>query len=380
MGNPDAAVRKCRQVRVATVYGAAHGLGLYTNVLDLNNVLRDRVSDVQTLREGQTGGTPLKSDPVWPLVILVEEGKHASAPDRNGDGVFTPGYDVNRFAADAWGARDTMRTKIIAPVFRADTFKQRIPAISFENGEPKAADDSPWAQNLFKTQVSYDYTVKRATDDAEICGDPEKFLTENERNQVLERYAEDLKQQRGSGNPKELLRGKKFCDDASIHSRFNGIDLLQRIGVGGQYNGYTRFWERFSASFRFDGGFGWTGTIPIPVPVPSLGGVIVGRLAGPWFWNGRPEARHSIDALYTPSASRVADWYVAGGYDWGNYVKEEIHEDGKRTAVELGTRFRIPTQKFGTFLGARIGVRANTGTDRALSNARIIFEVGAGIW
>ena len=42
----------------------------------------------------------------FPLSILIEEGKHASATDKNGDGIFTPGYDMSKRVNDAWGVRD----------------------------------------------------------------------------------------------------------------------------------------------------------------------------------------------------------------------------------------------------------------------------------
>ncbi len=45
-----------------------------------------------------------------PFHILVEEGKHASITDMNGDGYYTPGYDVNVRTNDAWGLRDVIRT------------------------------------------------------------------------------------------------------------------------------------------------------------------------------------------------------------------------------------------------------------------------------
>jgi hypothetical protein len=47
-------------------------------------------------------------DIAWPLHVLVEEGEHASVPDRNADGVYNPGYDVTHDPRDAWGIRDTM--------------------------------------------------------------------------------------------------------------------------------------------------------------------------------------------------------------------------------------------------------------------------------
>ena len=81
---------QCYAVRVTRIAGAAHGSDWYSNVLDVS---------------------PETDDLVLPPHILVEEGKHASAPDRNPDGWFTPGYDATLNANDAWGVRDTIREK-----------------------------------------------------------------------------------------------------------------------------------------------------------------------------------------------------------------------------------------------------------------------------
>jgi len=64
-------------------------------------------------------------DVVLPLTVLVEEGKHASCPDRNGDGIYTPGYDVNVRVNDAWGVRDIFRSRITGARFRSEEFKPR---------------------------------------------------------------------------------------------------------------------------------------------------------------------------------------------------------------------------------------------------------------
>src|SRR5262245_21315282 len=79
----------CYEVKLFRVSGAAHGVGWYTNTLNIYDA---------------------SSDPVLlPPVVLVEEGKHATVPDRNGDGVYNPGYDVNVNPNDAWGIRDGLR-------------------------------------------------------------------------------------------------------------------------------------------------------------------------------------------------------------------------------------------------------------------------------
>ena len=72
---------------ISRVIGAAHGVTWYANQLNIGNDERD---------------TSL------PITLLVEEGKHATSPDRNADGFYSPGYDVNFRYTDAWGVRDLL--------------------------------------------------------------------------------------------------------------------------------------------------------------------------------------------------------------------------------------------------------------------------------
>ena len=56
-----------------------------------------------------------------PLTVLVEENKHATSPDRDGDGLYMPHYDINRFSNDGWGIRDVAGTgKLGSPAYTAD--------------------------------------------------------------------------------------------------------------------------------------------------------------------------------------------------------------------------------------------------------------------
>jgi hypothetical protein len=71
---------------VTKVVGKAHGMLWYDNTLEIDKYA------------------------IFPMTLLVEEGKHATSTDKNGDGYFTPGYDVNKRVNDAWGVRDVMRT------------------------------------------------------------------------------------------------------------------------------------------------------------------------------------------------------------------------------------------------------------------------------
>ena len=76
-------------IGVTRVSGQAHGLVWFWNVLNTDEYTQ------------------------LPMHLLVEEGKHAVATDKNGDGVFTKGYDVNVRINDAWGARDIIRTGLL---------------------------------------------------------------------------------------------------------------------------------------------------------------------------------------------------------------------------------------------------------------------------
>jgi hypothetical protein len=66
-------------IAVWKIVGKAHGVLWYDNTLEVDD------------------------DTSFPIRILVEEGKHASCTDKNGDGYYTPGYDVNKRINDAWG-------------------------------------------------------------------------------------------------------------------------------------------------------------------------------------------------------------------------------------------------------------------------------------
>jgi hypothetical protein len=69
---------------VTRVIGKAHGIEWYWNISEV---------DAETK---------------MPFTLLVEEGKHAVGTDKNGDGYFTPSYDVNVRVNDAWGTRDVI--------------------------------------------------------------------------------------------------------------------------------------------------------------------------------------------------------------------------------------------------------------------------------
>ena len=73
------------------------------------------------------------------------------------------------------GARATPCDRVsLSPAFRSDTFKQRIPEITVDDAGTlrQAQTQDSWAAQTFSRYVRYDYRLRRATDDREICGDP----------------------------------------------------------------------------------------------------------------------------------------------------------------------------------------------------------------
>ena len=105
-----------REARLKRVTGFAHGTDWYSNELHV------------------------EADTRLPITILVEEGKHASSPDRNADGIYTPGYDVNRRINDAWGVRDVLGSGFLAAGgFQASMAKPRRPP---DRRAPPALDDA----------------------------------------------------------------------------------------------------------------------------------------------------------------------------------------------------------------------------------------------
>ena len=110
-----------------TIIGRAHGSRLLANELDLSARHRDRGHSLASF--------------TLPVTLLVEENKHATAPDRNGDGVFSPGFDVNRSVSDAWGVRDSFGSGFfVSPVYQSWMTKprarnDRVPPCTLESAD-----------------------------------------------------------------------------------------------------------------------------------------------------------------------------------------------------------------------------------------------------
>ncbi len=306
----------CSQIRLDRVEALAHGIRWYTNVLDV------------------------QPDTVLPLTILVEEGKHASCPDRNSDGIFTPGYDVNVRVNDAWGVRDVMGAgAVLGTSFSSSMAKTRDAAFrlsppasdnacSGARGPASLAQSAGLGQYELRPASSVPHCPLTGPVDGRLAG-------------MMDYHA--------FGEPPDQ-------HSTEVGLVLTGPESLSRIVTG--------ISARLESSKL---GIGLTGPgIDLPVfwLVPRFSIV---------------EDSYSAEALITPSASRWAGWYISGGYS--TFLKEGIRKHG--FAGELGLKLRVTMEgkrKWAllgySFAGVRFGIRADG--FGSLSRPRAIIEFGAG--
>jgi len=309
--------------------GEAHGNVWYSNVLD--------VDEETTL----------------PIHLLVEEGKHGIATDKNGDGYFTPGYDVNARVNDAWGVRDTIRSgRLFSGKFEAYMAKVRQP-------EHRVLPPLP-ADSLVIDE--------------------------------LEQRAEA-----GVENAVYELRPYPSSEFAA------GDDLLMQKMREKEYEGWPALYQPvfltrevtewitsdlemrpFSVSFRYDGVPGLSVAFPLlvvkNVHEPMTGGYLVHRL----YFQDEGFRDLGWMVMYTPSASRWFDEYFAAGIETDRYDGEDGTLLKKRDFVlEMGFKFRFkaPVKTFGVlpaFWGFRFGIK-NVGKFE-IESLSYVIEIGAGVW
>jgi len=310
----------CQEVQVERVVAFAHGVDWYSNELELGDDTR------------------------YPLTFFVEEGKHASAPDRNADGIYTPGYDVNRRIKDAWGVRDVLGSSaLISPGYEASMTKPRRPRYRVVPESPLPSCVGEHHRSLEEGEDVLARYQLRQSRDVPICSGI-----------VAERALE------GSMRLNSFGLGR-----APVQHRFAGLDsaLLQPPSGPGALVP--------SVAFRWDQGPG-VALLFRGLDLREL--YIVPRftwVTGPTF---------SLEALVTQTAAQFASGYFSTG------AARERLSDGTiswRFVLETGMKFRVTLSGWQrilslgySFAGVRLGVRSD-GFDH-LSNLRVVFELGAG--
>ena len=318
---------ECRYgISIQKVIGKAHGILWYDNTLEVDKYTR------------------------FPLTILVEEGKHASCTDKNGDGYYTPGYDVNKRINDAWGVRDVMRTgALFSGAFESWFAKVRVP-------KDRVYPPLPVDSNMREAHlVNGEYAP----------GQPVYELRPYPRVAAAEDYPDHT----------IIHFVDKGYDDWPDEISDTGLKDL------GRWLEEENFIKSLSIAYRYDGRSGISFVFPLlilkNVQDPVSGGWIVNRI----YLKDHHLRDFSWNVLYTSSASRWIDGYFALGWEWD--------DDGQSTTshftTETGIKFRgnlskSPVRflsKLGTdFWGLRIGMRT-WGFDN-FDLIGYVIEIGAG--
>jgi hypothetical protein len=317
---------------VSKVVGKAHGLQWYDNTLEV---------DTYT---------------VFPMTILVEEGKHANSTDKNGDGYFTPGYDVNKRPNDAWGVRDVMRTgQLFTGGFQSWHAKVRKEE---HRVFPPLPEDSLLRNAYIK--------------DGEYAPDNAKYILRPLPSSEL-----------------ADARLKKYIDSKGAPE---WPDMLPDT----DWNKFTSwiesesFIKSLSIAYRYDGDHGFSFVFPLFVVKsfedPLAGGYLTHRM----YLKDHGLRDFGWMLHYTPSASRWVDTYISAGVEWDVYDLPEGSEKPTKTdtnfVLETGIKLRFNVQfspfkflaKLTDFWGLRIGIRNVGAFD--INRMVYVIELGAGVW
>jgi len=318
--------------------GEAHGLAWYFNVLDTDEYTR------------------------FPIHMLVEEGKHGMCTDKNGDGYYTPGFDVNVRVNDAWGVRDIIRQgALFTGGFEAWMAKVRRKE---HRSFPPLPEDSPLRQKYSDNGVY-------APDNAIYQLRPFPAAAEASGDELLHHKMEE----------------KEKLDWPEIHHVTDRKQLSRWADAGLAL-------KSFAISLRADGDLGFSFVFPLFIlknfEDPMSGGFLVHRM----YLKDRRLRDFGWQLMYTPSASRWIDTYFAAGveFDREDVSPPPTNPDSANTflqtdfVLETGVKFRVNITKsplkflsfLTDFMGFRAGIKNKGFFD--ISKLTYVLEFGAGVW
>jgi hypothetical protein len=318
-------------VFITRVSAKAHGIIWFWNVID---------TDAETR---------------FPMHILVEEGKHGTATDKNGDGYFTPGYDVSRHINDAWGIRDNIRSgQLVSGGYQAWMTKVRQPE---HRVYPPLPEDSPGRARLARRGYYDDPYVEY-----EIRPLPPKELAE---------YDDHLY---------HFMNDKQVDGWPLIRTGESAEDVLGWVDEGSVV-------KSLAISLYTDGDLGLSFVFPFFIlknlETKISGGFLVWRL----YFKDKDLRDFGAMILYANSASRWIDSYLSFGYEWFTEDLEGggtqdfddfVFETGLKFRVQLGTSPLKFLTALTDFWGFRAGIKNYGFTD--IDRLTYVFEFGAGAW
>lgn len=332
-----------------------------------------------------------------PLHVLVEEGKHATSPDRNADGLYSPGYDVNRRTPDAWGIRDTLRNRRQGgATFHAEGLKSRSarPVRAKPRfGEPTLAVAQYRGSFVPTTRAVIESRVTSSTEAPPVQRDTVDYDLYEGGVAATESYctgAGGVSPRLNGEGTKELYRMLTrwgFCAFTEARGQRKDIEFFRSTGPQGPGN--RTFGDRLAVAWTthagVDGGAvtGISTNAMFGLRVPLVEGWLVPQ--GVFLWQRgswatthfAQRSRQSVELLYLPSASRAADWYIAVAGQ-----RDRRDNDVTWTGVqEVGVKFRAPKTfplTMNSMVSARIGYRGSL--HRGLGDGHWTLQVGIGGW
>ncbi|UCF19658.1 MAG: hypothetical protein JSU87_17365 [Gemmatimonadota bacterium] len=319
-------------VLVTRVSAKAHGIIWFWNVIDTDEETR------------------------FPMHLLVEEGKHGLATDKNGDGYFTPGYDVSRHINDAWGIRDNIRSgQLVTGGYQSWMTKVRQPE---HRVYPPLPEDSPGRARLarrgyYDPDVSYVEYELRPFPSSELAADDPGLY--------------------------HFMEPKDVPNWPEVRTGRSAEDVLDWVDEGSVV-------KSLAISLMTDGDLGFSFVFPFFI-VKNLetdisGGFLVWRL----YLKDVKLRDFGAMLMYAPSASRWFDTYFAFGYEWYEEGPKDAPEKFDDFVLETGFKFRVQLGtsplKFLTFFtdfwGFRAGIKNYGFTD--IDRLTYVLEFGAGAW
>lgn len=312
-------------IGVPRVSAQAHGLVWFWNVLNTDD------------------------DTEFPMTLLVEEGKHALATDKNGDGVFTPGYDVNVRINDAWGVRDIIRTgHMYSGGYENWMTKVREPGYRVL---PPLPEDSPLRDKVVhRRRAGPAATYELRPFPALAAAGEDHQLAHLMKDKVVDRW------------PTE----EEFSSRKRWRSQVDQGAVIKSLSI----------------SYRYDGSSGLVWSFPFfgvkHLENPIRGGYVLHRM----YVQGDRLLDFGWMLLYTPSASRWRDTYLSAG-------AEHAHTPGDSTRTwdfvfETGIKYRININEtplrvlhhLTDYWGVRLGLK--TRGFPSVDRLGFVFEFGAG--
>jgi len=331
-------------VAVTRVTGKAHGIEWFWNIITVDEETQ------------------------FPMYILVEEGKHALATDKNSDGYFTPTYDVNVRVNDAWGVRDIIRSGgLMTGGYATWMTKVRRPE---HRVLPPLPEDSPLLPEGLERQATYQ--GETAVYELRELPRGEEFLAWD-RSQAAEPDFHALY---------PFVKDKEVPDWPAVEelSGIKGLDQVNSWLTSGTAK------KSLSIAAYSDGsriGFSWVFPLFIVknMTIPMSGGYLLHRM----YLKGDNLGDFGWMLLYANSASRWVDTYFSAGVEWYSETDDVGVVDNRTDFVlETGLKFRAQIGStplkflsfFTDFWGVRVGIKNYGFHD--IERLTYVLEIGAG--